>query len=278
VLESLKQSAHDLPVVGTAIRALERGSHDYAKDMAASAAYFSFFSLFPFLIGVVACASFFFDPAEVQSRMNQLFVDEFPASSDFLRENLTTLIRLRGAAGFASVLVLLWSASKMSGALSRGIHRALHTTRNQPVLLSPLRNFGMTLGMSGLLFLAVAGSMALDFVPKLGAPWATAVAASAASYLFVFVVVALLYKWVPYQRPSWREVAPAALIAGLVFELGKSLFVFYIENVGHLRAVYGSLFSIVILLLWLYVSARVLLFGAELIVVRREQCADSQHQ
>jgi membrane protein len=46
--------------------------------------------------------------------------------------------------------------------------------------------------------------------------------------------------------------------------------VFYIDNVAHLEAVYGSVYSIIVLLLWLYFAARVLLLGSELIAVRRE--------
>ena len=91
------------------------------------------------------------------------------------------------------------------------------------------------------------------------------------SYLFVSVMLVALYGLVPYERPSWREVLPGALLAAFLFELGKAGFVLYIDNVAHLEAVYGSVSSIIVLLLWLYISARILLFGAELIAVRQAQ-------
>ena len=80
----------------------------------------------------------------------------------------------------------------------------------------------------------------------------------------------LLYTVIPYQRPGWRSLVPGALAAAFLFELGKALFVIYLDKARDLQAVYGSLTSVIVLLLWLYFSARVLLFGAELVAVREE--------
>lgn len=269
--DSLKESVLGLPVVGPLIRAGQRASHDHVKDMGASIAFFSFFSLFPLLVGIVAAAGYFVDPADVQVRLDQLLADKFPGSASFVRDNVEALIELRHAAGVASIVGLLWSANKMSGAVSRGINHALDAKRNVPSILSPLRNFAMTLGISTLLFLSAAVSTFLDLLPRFDLPLVGEVGTHAASYLFVFAMLALLYKLVPYQRPSWKEVLPGALVGALFYELGKSVFALYVENVANLQAVYGSLTSIIVLLLWLYFSALVLLFGAELIAVRREE-------
>ena len=91
-----------------------------------------------------------------------------------------------------------------------------------------------------------------------------------ASYVFTLVLLVLLYRFVPISRPRWREVIVAALFAAVVFEVGKAAFVLYIENVANLEAVYGSVSSVIMLLLWLYFAARVILFGVELMAVRRE--------
>jgi len=71
-------------------------------------------------------------------------------------------------------------------------------------------------------------------------------------------------------------VLPGAAVAALLFEAGKAMFVYYINNIAHLEAVYGSVSSIIVLLLWLYFSARVVLLGAELIAVRRERAAENR--
>jgi membrane protein len=272
-----KDALRRKPVVGVIVRAFEKGNEDHAKDMAASIAFFSFFSLFPLLVGVIASASLFLDRVEIQSRLDRMLAGEFPGSADFLRTNIEALIDLRGAAGVASIVGLLWSASKMFGALSRGINLALGIPKRHPFYFSRLRYFAMTLVVSLLLFVTVAASMALDVVTQFDSArfgldgtaysW---IGGHAASFVFIFVTVSLIYTLVPYRRPGWREILPGSLVAAVVFELGKALFVLYLENVRSLEAVYGSLTSVIVLLLWLYFSARVLLFGAELIAARNE--------
>ena len=275
----MRESLCRIPYVGLVVRALLKGGHDHAKDMAASIAYFSFFSLFPLFLGVIAAGSLFLDSAEIQSRLDRLLADALPGSAEFVRTNVEALIRLRGAAGVASIAGLFWSASKMFGAVSRGINRALGLKRPYPSYFSRLRYFLLTLTVSILLFLSMAVSTGVEVVAQFDVgPTAdrlhdvfTIAGGHITSYVFVFVMLAALYILVPYKRPSWREVLPGTLFAALLFELGKAGFVLYIENVAHLKAVYGSLSSIIVLLLWLYFSARVLLFGAELIAVGREK-------
>jgi len=273
--QSWKDALRRVPVVGVIVRAIEKSNQDHAKDMAASIAYFSFFSLFPLLVGVVAGASLFLDREEIESHLDRMLAGEFPGSADFLRTNIEALIDLRGAAGVASVLGLLWSASKMFGALSRGINRAFGDPKGDLFYLSKLRYLGMTIAVSLLLFVAVGASMAIDVVTAFdltafgldGTAFAS-LGGHLASFVFIFATVALLYKLVPYQRRAWREILPGALTAALLFEISKAIFVLYLDNARSLEAVYGSLSSVIVLLLWLYFASRILLFGAEICALR----------
>jgi membrane protein len=223
-LESLKGRLRRTPVVGVLVRAIEKSAVDQAKDMAASIAYFSFFSLFPLLVGVVAGASMFLERAEIQARLDRLLSDEFPGSADFLRTNIEALIDLRGPAGVASIAGLFWSASRMFGALSRGINLALGIPKDHPFYLSRLRYFGMTLVVSLLLSGAVAVSMAIDVVTQvdlsrfgIDMSALTWLGGHVTSFVFIFVVVLVLFNIVPYRRPKMREVVPGALTAALLF-------------------------------------------------------------
>jgi YihY family inner membrane protein len=273
--QSWKDTLRRIPVVGVIVRAVEKGNQDHAKDMAASTAYFSFFSLFPLLVGVVAGASLFLDRSEIESRLDRMLADEFPGSADFLKTNIEALIDLRGAAGLASIVGLLWSASKMFGALSRGINLAFGIPKAHPFYLSKLRYFAMTIVVSLLLFVAVGASMAIDVVTQFdltgfgldGTVFAS-LGGRLASFVFIVATVSLIYKLVPYERRAWREILPGALTAALLFELGKAAFVLYLDNARSLEAVYGSLSSVIVLLLWLYFSSRILLFGAEICALR----------
>jgi YihY family inner membrane protein len=88
------------------------------------------------------------------------------------------------------------------------------------------------------------------------------------SFVLIFLVFALVYKFAPYGHVRWRQVLPGALFAAVLFELGKTGFVLYLDRMTNFEAVYGSLSSIIVLLLWLYVSALILVYGAEYNIVR----------
>ena len=165
----------------------------------------------------------------------------------------------------------------MFGALSRGINLAFGIPKGHAFYLSKLRYFAMTVAVSLLLLGSVAASMALDvllqFDPRrlgLDDTVTAALGGHLASFVFIVAIVWVLYTLVPYERQPWRELLPGALVAALLFELGKTLFVLYLNNISSLQAVYGSLTSVIVLLLWLYFSARVLLFGTEVIAARKE--------
>lgn len=273
-LDSLIDSACRLPVVGLLVRAILKSTRDFVKDMSASIAFFSFFSLFPLILGSVAVGSFFLDSAEVKSRLYNLLVNAFPGSSKLVTENIDALIRLRGAAGLTSIVALLWSASKMVGAISRGINNALDLKRDHAFYLSPLRNFGLTIAVV-LLFLMIAFSPTVGILAELnldilGSRMKTVLEFAAGhitSFAFTGILLVALYYLIPYKRPSWRDVLPGVIVAGLLFELGKKGFLLYVDSVSKLEAIYGSVYSIIVLLLWLYFLAFVLLYGSEIIAV-----------
>lgn len=275
-----------LNAVETFILAVKKSHHDFVKDMAASIAFFTFFSLFPLLLGLVALSGYFLDFENMTQYLDQILYDALPGSGPFVRENIETIIRLRGAAGLVSIIGLLWSAQKMSGAVSRGINRTLGLRRTHPAILSRVRYFLITLSIPVLLLLMIGVLtfiellMTMDFTSyfkftheynRLGP-----ILRKGITFLLVMGVFLLIYKYVPYDKMAWESVFPGALIAALFYELGKWAFLLYLENVAKFEAVYGSLSSIIVLLIWLYYSARVLLFGSEIIAVNNSKQMDHQ--
>jgi membrane protein len=89
-----------------------------------------------------------------------------------------------------------------------------------------------------------------------------------ASVLFAFLIYALIYKVTPYVETRWSQVLPGAVLGAALFELGKHGFLLYLGRVADFEAVYGPLSSIIVLLAWLYLSAAVLIYGAEYNIVR----------
>ena len=155
-----------LPVVGLLVQAAIKGHKDLAKDMSASIAYFTILSLFPLILGIVAISGFFLQSAEAQVRVHEFIVELFPVSADFVTRNIDSLVRIRGAAGLTSIIVLMWSGSKMVGALSRGINSALGLKRPYAFYLSKLRNFGLTVIVTLLIFVAMAVMPLVEIVDE----------------------------------------------------------------------------------------------------------------
>ena len=264
-------------IFGQFVRAFVKSRHDDIRDVSASIAYFSLLSLFPLLLGVIAVGSLLFDPTGVERRVEVLLANTLPVGANFVSDNIEAVFRLRGAASLLSAVILLWSARKIAGAIDRGLNHALGLRREIPFYRSSIRSLGMTILVSISLLAAFAFAALVEIVPHLD----LASFGGRANYVLGFfgqhgssvvvgtIVLTTIYRLVPRQRPQWRDALFGALIAAMLLECCKAAFAVYLRLVGSLQAVYGSVSSIIVLLLWLYYSARVVLFGAELISVRR---------
>jgi len=78
------------------------------------------------------------------------------------------------------------------------------------------------------------------------------------------ILFLLIYRYVPNCKTYWRYIWPGALVAAVLFEVAKGLFIWYLDNLASYRQVYGPLTSVMILLLWTYLSSLILILGAEI--------------
>ena len=163
-LSALHDWAIEISYVGVLVRASDRGFADQGRDTAASIAYYTLLSLFPLILGLISIGGFFLKSEEIQLRINELIVELLPVSSDLVTQNIDSLVRIRGAAGITSIIVLMWSASKMVGALSRAINRALGLKRTFAIYLSSLRYFVLTVVVALLIFLTMAVAPAVELL------------------------------------------------------------------------------------------------------------------
>jgi membrane protein len=106
--------------------------------------------------------------------------------------------------------------------------------------------------------LAALGKYASSVVPEA----ALQVTAFAISFLMVSVLFALMFKWLPDVAVEWRDVWMGAVGTAVLFKIGKFLIGFYIGKQG-LESTYGAASSLVVVLIWVYYSAQIVLLGAE---------------
>lgn len=277
-LVALANWAKSAPYLGILVRAANKSLSQNEKDMAASVAYFTFLSMFPLILGLISLGGYVLKSEDMQLRVNEFIVGALPVSADFVTQMIDSLIRIRGAVGVTSALVLIWSASKMVGALSRSINRALALKRNYAIYLSPLRNFGLTLAVATVIVLSLAVAPLLDLLSGLqpeyfgdrGNTFLESLAGPTSNLLATALMISVVYFLLPHRRLSFSTILPGLVTAAILIEIGKTAFVWYVETASSYSTVYGSVSTIIVLLLWLYFAARVVLYGAQVISINAE--------
>jgi len=243
------------------------GNHDIGH-MAAGVAYYAFLSVFPLLLGLIAVFGFFLPSENLQDQLLKFVGDSIPGATGILKQNIASVIELRGAVGVISMIILFWGASAMFSSVSLAINRAWDIRRYRSFFIRKASELGMALS-TGILFLLSLGASALISILRevFRLPAADLiivnVGSRVAAFLLITVVFLLLYKLVPNTRTDWRYVWPGALLAAILFEIARTLFVFYIENYANYQLLYGSIASIIALLVWIYYSAFIMILGAE---------------
>jgi membrane protein len=93
----------------------------------------------------------------------------------------------------------------------------------------------------------------------------------AVSFAVIAILFALMFKWLPDSEVGWRDVWLGAIGTAVLFEIGKYVIGFYIGKEG-LESKFGASSSIVVVLIWVYYSAQIVLLGAEFTRARNRQC------
>jgi len=259
-------------LVGT----FQKAKQDAAPDLAAAIAFWAFFSIFPLLIGILSLTSRFLESESLRARINEAVTEMLPGSAEIVMDNLDAVVQLRGTMSLVAIVGLFWTASKVFGAMTRAVNRALGVQRDRRPLLSKLRYLWMAIAVSILTIVSLSVTVALEVLlesptlARLGLDTGaiSGVQGWLASFILIFLIFSLLYKLTPHVDVTWAQVLPGALLATLLFELGQAGFVLYLDKVANLKVVYGSLSSIIVMLLWLYISALILILGAEYSIVR----------
>jgi len=243
-----------------------------ASQAAASLAYYAFFSLFPLLLVLISGGSYFLNSQQVYQDVTQFVQEAIPVSTQMINENLQQVLDVRGTVGILSLLTLLWSASGVFTNLAYSINLAWPGASRRNFLEKRLVGLGMIAGLSGLLILSLGLDWIIELVPFLGADSASIPGlglwrffSSLGSWLTIFLLFLVLYRWVPTADVHWKASLWGALIASTAWRLAISGFSWYLRSgLGRYQLVYGSLGAIVALLFLIYIVSMITLFGAHL--------------
>lgn len=260
---------------------------------AAGCAFYATLSMFPAISSLISLYGLAFDlqTVEPQLRVLQHMLPE--AAYSLIGDRIHQLVSQPHASltiGLAiSLSIALWSASASTKAILSALNMAYNVEENRGFIRFQALALGATLmtilGAALTLALMVAAPALVDHLPKIllhvfglqtvpapldllvsyGAPMVVHIAAPVLMLLFVFVAMSLLYRFGPcYTAGGWRWVFPGSLLSTVLWVLSSMGFSWYVGHFASYGATYGPLGAVAAIMMWFFVSAYVVLIGAEL--------------
>ena len=241
--------------------------------VSAGVAFYALLSIFPGLAAIIALWGYVADPVMIAQQMG--IAEQFLPSEAFaiLNDQVSVLVAANNSAlqvtSLVSLLLAIWTARNGIAALIRG----LNSIYSQKHRRNPLRRFAVAIFLTVLLILVGVFAFAcIVILPAmlafLAIPALTEMIIAAVKWVVVLLVVffgiCLLYRYGPNRRGArvpW--LTPGAVLALVLWAAGSAVFTIYLRNFGSFNEVYGSLGAVVALLFWLYLSAYVVLLGAQ---------------
>jgi membrane protein len=248
------------------------GSYDLT--FASSIAYYALLSLFPFFLLLSSIlGSFTADPAD-RAEILDFVLRYFPRHFDFVTTQLASMQQARLQLGVAGSLLMIWAAMGVFGAITSAVNHAWGVEKMPSYFRHKLIAFTMLVCASVLLLLGLFLVSAIDLFE---ARWFANVAIHLptiftmlhhftvrwfSTVLFI-AVVGLIYYFVPNARVRFRDVWVGAVVTGLLWRAALSGFSWYVRDLSRFSHIHGSIAAVVVFLIWIYISAVLLLYGVE---------------
>jgi membrane protein len=269
----------DLPrraLPGVLKRTVREFNADHLTDLAAALTYYGVLAIFPMLIVIVSLLGLI-GHSVTQPLINNLSAVAPGSAKTILINAISNIQAQRGTAGVAFVVGLvaaLWSASGYIAAFMRASNIVWDVEEGRPIWKTyPLR-LGVTLITVILLTVSAAavvltGSLAHKLGTLIGVGSTAVQVWDIAKWpvmaVIVVVILAILYWTAPNVRqPGFRWVSPGGVVAVVLWLVVSALFAVYVASFSSYSKTYGALASVVVFLVWLWLTNLVILFGAEL--------------
>lgn len=256
-------------------RAWKEAGNDNLNLISAGVAFYFFLAMVPLLASLVLTYGLVADPATVVKHLQGL-TQVLPAdAARLIGEQLFSVTQAaRGEKGFGLLLALLlalYGGMRGASSIITALNIVYEEEERRGFIRTTLLAFGMTVGIVIVGVVGIIAASAMSYVDELlrGAGpvvhWAVRLASWALATVLASLAIAAIYRYGPDRdEPKWRWLSAGSLIATLLWLIATLGFGFYVSNFGSYNATYGSLGAVVVLLMWLYLSAYVLLLGAEL--------------
>jgi membrane protein len=238
--------------------------------MAAGVAFFGMFAIFPALGALIAVFGLVANPAVVEEQLSY-FDDVMPPGADeLITDQVHRLVTAQtGTLGWAtivSLLLALWSARAGVASLVQGLN-AIHEIPNRGGLLHALVSILITLsliaiGLTGL-FAVIIAPILIALAPiGQSTAWLLEATRWLVALAALLLALGILYRFGPNGRIRLAWITPGAVLVIILWLAASALFSAYLTRFDSYNEIYGSIGAVVALMMWLYISAFLVLLGA----------------
>lgn len=262
----------------------DRFNHAEVLGLSAQLAYFFLLSLFPFLLFIVTLLGYL----PIDERMIIDVLSEYlPVEVvRMIEQNLTQIVNNRSG-GLLSISILgtLWSASNGFNAITKSFNRAYDVDPDRNFLLGRLIAIGLMLtiilAIIFALLLPVFGKVIIDTISMViplpeGLLNFWDLFRWASSSIMFFIIFYVLYKLAPNKKFMENHVLWGTLFATISWQVVSYGFSYYVETLGNFSITYGSLGTVIVLMIWFYLSGIIITTGGVINAVVTEKKTSSQ--
>jgi membrane protein len=256
------------------ISTLSKTQKDNISLLAAGIAFYFLLALFPMLAAMVSLYSLFVNDVTISQHMEQLAAIIPSESRYIIEEQIAKVNNVKDSTlstGFVSgLLFTVYSAGKGATALIIACNITYKERDNRGFFFALLQRILLTLTI---MLTIIAYLLIIIILPiildNISASQFNESLIKLASWAFLLIssfgLLGLLYKYAPDRHSAkWRWVSPGAFVAGILWLLGSYAFNMYVSHFGAYNETYGSVGGIIILLMWFYMTAFIVLIGAEI--------------
>ena len=250
---------------------------DNCTHLAAAISYYMLLSLFPLALAAISILSLVSRSPNVEARVVDAITAVLPLSRDLVLAAISDFSPGVGAAGAIATIGLIWAGTAVFNAIRKSLNTAWGVKQPRPFLRERLIELVMMLGFAAFLFVSVGVTTAFTIIRDAsihvfgerflngGFVWQAVVVLTSTAIAFIGFL--FLYKFVPNTRVRWRHVWVGAIIAAVLFEITKNIFVWFVGEFATYNLVYGSIGTLIALMSWTYISAVIMLFCAKVISI-----------
>ena len=240
---------------------------------AASVAYYALISLFPFLLLSLSILGEVTSDAAERDEVVRFVFRYFPRQFDFITGQLDSFQTSPVSFGAGGLLMLVWASTGVFNALTSAVNHAWGVEKRRSFLKHRLVSFMMLVAAGGSTILGLMLVSAIRVAESswfgvllLRFQWLTTLQTFTFQYLATIVLivsVGLVFYFIPNAKTRFRDVWVGAVLTGLLWRVAFDGFAWYVTGNSRMSQIQGSITTVVVFLLWIYVSAVILMYGVE---------------